>query len=171
MERTILALAIAGLSVVAYASPPPGGGPPGPIDVNVVRTVMPFPHLATLVANKPRNEPYGAETCYVVPDSFAYLRVAGLHIQANNGPHGAGPIIFEANVKRGEESFNLYLARIPVEEFFAYFPSPVAYAARYAPLDLWMLPGDQICASVTAGAGDTVDEAVTVRTTILGEGY
>jgi hypothetical protein len=36
MKRTILALAIAGLSVAAYASPPPGGGPPTPIDVTVV---------------------------------------------------------------------------------------------------------------------------------------
>lgn len=35
MRRTLLALAIAGLSVAAYASPPPGGGPPTPIDVNV----------------------------------------------------------------------------------------------------------------------------------------
>jgi hypothetical protein len=41
MKRTILALAIAGLSVAAYASPPPGGGPPTPIDVNVTNPVLP----------------------------------------------------------------------------------------------------------------------------------
>lgn len=41
MKRTLLALAIAGLSVAAYASPPPGGGPPGPIDVNVTNPVLP----------------------------------------------------------------------------------------------------------------------------------
>ena len=41
MKRTMLALAIAGLSVAAYASPPPGGGPPGPIDVNVTNGVLP----------------------------------------------------------------------------------------------------------------------------------
>ena len=41
MKRTILALAIAGLSVAAYASPPPGGGPPTPIDVNVTNSMVP----------------------------------------------------------------------------------------------------------------------------------
>jgi hypothetical protein len=41
MKRTILALAIAGLSVAAYASPPPGGGPPTPIDVTVTNVPLP----------------------------------------------------------------------------------------------------------------------------------
>jgi hypothetical protein len=41
MKRTILALAIAALSVAAYASPPPGGGPPTPIDVNVSNVPLP----------------------------------------------------------------------------------------------------------------------------------
>jgi hypothetical protein len=42
MKRTILALAIAGLSIAAYASPPPGGGPPMPIEVNVTNP-LPIP--------------------------------------------------------------------------------------------------------------------------------
>lgn len=41
MKRTLLALAIAGLSVAASASPPPGGGPPTPINVNVVSAPAP----------------------------------------------------------------------------------------------------------------------------------
>jgi hypothetical protein len=47
MKRTILALAIAGLSVAAYASPPPGGGPPTPIDVNVTNPVLAVEKLPT----------------------------------------------------------------------------------------------------------------------------
>ena len=40
MKRTLLALAIASLSVAAYASPPPGGGPPTPIDVKVTNPAL-----------------------------------------------------------------------------------------------------------------------------------
>jgi hypothetical protein len=47
MKRTILALAIAGLSVAAYALPPPGGGPPsGTLDVNII-SPSPLPVTAT----------------------------------------------------------------------------------------------------------------------------
>lgn len=41
MRRTLLTLAIAGLSVAAYAAPPPGGGPLTPVDVNVTNSVLP----------------------------------------------------------------------------------------------------------------------------------
>lgn len=41
MKRTILAIAIAGLSVAAYASPPPGGGPPTPLSVTVTNVPLP----------------------------------------------------------------------------------------------------------------------------------
>jgi len=47
MKRTILALAVAGLSVAAYASPPPGSGSPAPRNVNVTNPV-----LQVEVANK-----------------------------------------------------------------------------------------------------------------------
>lgn len=41
MRRMILALAIAGLSVAGYASPPPGGGAQPPLNVNVTNPVVP----------------------------------------------------------------------------------------------------------------------------------
>ena len=47
MKRTILALAIAGLSVAAYALPPPGGGPPTPIDVRVTNSAVPIQSAGT----------------------------------------------------------------------------------------------------------------------------
>ena len=47
MKRTILALTIAGLSVAAYASPPPGGGPPTPIDVRVTNSAVPIQSAGT----------------------------------------------------------------------------------------------------------------------------
>ena len=87
MKRTILALAFAGLSVAAYASPPPGGGPPTPIDVKVVNSV-PLPvtssplmtPLAEYLGPTFVADPNGQTT----PSPYSDVVLSGFVIRAEN---------------------------------------------------------------------------------------
>jgi hypothetical protein len=109
MKRTILALAIAGLSFAAYASPPPGGGPPGPIDVNVTNPVVPVEvsnadPVPVAVVSQPAGEPFAEDlvaSCefsnvctaqFPAVPSSKWLRVTNIRFVARSQPDVTGAV-------------------------------------------------------------------------------
>jgi hypothetical protein len=142
-----------------------------PVDVNVVRTVLPFPVVEYLSAYKPHTDVFGTEACYTVPTSYAYLKITRMHFEGGPSPASPdGPFRYQINVKRGESAFPFYLGYVTEADLFRLYPSPVMTFSHDAEIDSWLLPGDQLCMQVT-GSAVTATGAISVGATIFAEGY
>lgn len=171
MKRTMLALAVASLSLAAYAAPPPGGaGPPTPVDVNVIGTVMPFPYISNLHVSKETGHIQDS-ACFVIPDAFAYLRISGLHVSGNFSPAGAGPFRYNITLKRAEVSYGIYQEYVQTDDLIPSFPESIDRFAGDVFLDLWAIPGDELCADVSITSGLTIDKFINFNMTIMGEAW
>ena len=119
MKRMILALAIAGLSVAAYALPPPGGGPPTPIDVTVENvplpvTEMPAYTMPDLLFHGGTSGRTTAGIEQLIPlnydDVDTVLQSYDIHVQVEDG--AIAPCEAVAEIRTNEDEFVASLGAI-----------------------------------------------------------